>query len=389
MQTDHLTSPSLTFSRFPLFLGLSLILVFGVGACGGAAPTPGLETPTAGGSPALPLTGDREILTVTPTPVPPTRTPAPTSTATITPTPTPTPHPLTITWLRDQSFPGSEVTIEETLEPGPNYNRHIASYRSEGLKIFALLTVPYGERPESGWPVIIFNHGYIPPEQYRTTDRYVAYVDGFARSGYIVFRSDYRGHGFSEGQARGGYGSPDYTVDILNAIETMKNYPEADPERVGMWGHSMGGYITLRSMVASEDIKAGVIWAGVVASYPDLLERWTRRAGSSDAPPSRPRSWRVTLAETFGTPEENPIFWDSISANSYLEDLSGPVQLHHGTGDTHVPIEFSASLNEQIQAAGRLVEYYEYQGDDHNLSNAFSLAMGRSIAFFDQHVKTP
>ena len=142
-------------------------------------------------------------------------------------------------------------------------------------------------------------------------------------------------------------------------------------------------------MVASEDIKAGVIWAGVVASYPDLLERWTRRAGSQDAPPSRPRSWRVTLTETYGTPEENPVFWDSISANSYLEDLSGPLQLHHGTGDTHVPIEFSASLNEQIQAAGGPVEYYEYQGDDHNLSNAFSLAMGRSIAFFDQHVKNP
>ena len=43
-----------------------------------------------------------------------------------------------------------------------------------------------------------------------------------------------------------------------------------------MWGHSMGGYITVRSMVTAGDIKAGVIWAGVVASYPDLMERWRR-----------------------------------------------------------------------------------------------------------------
>ena len=52
-------------------------------------------------------------------------------------------------------------------------------------------------------PVIIFNHGYIPPDVYRTTERYVAYVDLIARSGYIVLRSDYRGHDRSEAEARG------------------------------------------------------------------------------------------------------------------------------------------------------------------------------------------
>jgi hypothetical protein len=39
----------------------------------------------------------------------------------------------------------------------------------------------------------------------------VAYVDALARNGYIVFKSDYRGHGNSEGSAPGGYGSPAYT----------------------------------------------------------------------------------------------------------------------------------------------------------------------------------
>ena len=62
------------------------------------------------------------------------------------------------------------------------------------------------KRPPSGWPVVVFNHGYIPPDQYRTTERYVAYVAAFAHRGYIVFKPDYRGHGFSEGTARGGYG---------------------------------------------------------------------------------------------------------------------------------------------------------------------------------------
>jgi hypothetical protein len=134
---------------------------------------------------------------------PPTETPAPTATSL--PTPTPTLNPLTIQAMRERSYPGSDLHIEQTLTPGANYDRYIASYLSDGLKIYGLLTVPRGDKPATGWPVIIFNHGYIPPTQYRTTERYVDYVDRIARAGYIVFKSDYRGHGNSEGVARGGY----------------------------------------------------------------------------------------------------------------------------------------------------------------------------------------
>ena len=109
--------------------------------------------------------------------------------------------------------------------------------------------MPNGEAPEGGWPAIVFNHGYIPPSVYRTTERYIAYVDQLARSGYIVFRIDYRGHDRSEGNASGAYGDPGYTVDVLNALASIKQFPQANPERIGMWGHSMGGFLTLRAMV--------------------------------------------------------------------------------------------------------------------------------------------
>src|SRR5450759_1223676 len=101
--------------------------------------------------------------------------------------------------MRQKSYPGSAITFEQTLAPGANYNQYIVSYRSDGYKIYALMTIPKGQKPATGWPVIIFNHGYIQPDQYVTTERYVAYVDAIARSGYIVFKSDYRGHGRSEG----------------------------------------------------------------------------------------------------------------------------------------------------------------------------------------------
>ena len=291
--------------------------------------------------------------------------------------------PLSIKYMRQQTYPGSEITIEQTLPAGINYNQYITSYKSDGLKIYALLTVPQGEKPKNGWPVIIFNHGYIPPEQYRTTERYVAYVDALARSGYIVFKSDYRGHGNSEGKADGGYGSNAYTIDVLNALSSMKKYKDADPDKIGMWGHSMGGGITLRSMVVSKDIKVGVIWAGVVGSYPDLINNWRRM---SAVMPSRAFGWRQQLIDKYGTPQQNPDFWNSISANSYLEGISGPLQLHHAKGDAHVPIEFSEKLNEQMKTAGKTVEYYSYDSDDHNISQNFSVAMQRSINFFNEYL---
>jgi dienelactone hydrolase len=297
------------------------------------------------------------------------------------------PHPLTVDYLRGQSYPGSPIVIEQTLAAGSNYNRYLVSYRSEGLKIYAYMTVPFGEKPATGWPVVVFNHGYIPPEIYRPTERYIAYTDAFARAGYILIRPDYRGHADSEGEATGAYGDPGYTIDVLNAISSIAQYPDADPNRLGLWGHSMGGYITARAMVVRDDIKAGVIWAGVVASYPDIITSWTRRNNVPTTIPTQARRWRQVLQEEYGTPEENPQFWASISTNSYVDDLSGPVQLHHGTADADVPVLFSELLYNEIQAVGLPVEYYTYPGDDHNIAANFGTAMQRSVAFMDQHVK--
>ncbi len=296
-------------------------------------------------------------------------------------------HPLSIESMRQQSYPGSEIVIEQTLPSQSNYHQYIASYRSDGLKIFALLTVPKAPKPENGWPVIIFNHGYIPPSQYRTTERYTAYVHAFAKEGYIVFKPDYRGHGNSEGVAEGGYGSPAYTIDVLNAISSIKRYKEANPQKIGMWGHSMGGAITLRSMVISKDVKAGVIWAGVVGSYPDLLNNWRRRNLPQNPPPHWSTSWRQRLINQYGDPAENPQFWNSISATSYLNDISGPIQLHHAKDDSHVPYAFSEKLNNLLQSAGKEVEFYSYDGDDHNLTNSFNTAIRRSMAFFNHYLK--
>lgn len=284
-----------------------------------------------------------------------------------------------------QPIASSLVEVEKIRET--RYQKSIVTYTSDGYTSRALLGIPNGQIPEGGWPVIIFNHGYIPPKEYRTNEKYVAYFDRLVLAGYAVVKSDYRGHGVSEGVAEGGYGSDAYSRDIRNLVATMKLDPRINSERVGMWGHSMGGHITLRNMVVDPSIKAGVIWAGVVASYPDLLNNWRRTSSSPLPSPSYPgRRWRNILQEQYGTPEQNPEFWNSISATSYLSEISGPLELHHGTADTSVPVAFSRTLKEKMNSVNKQVELYEYPGDDHNISQNFGTAMSRTIKFFDEHL---
>lgn len=353
-------------------LALIITLCF-ISACGANPATPAniIATHTE-------TSANTQTLTLTPTAA---------STLAPLPTATPIPHPMSIIALRNGEYPGSEITIVKELERGSNYKRYYVYYLSEGLKIYALLTIPNGEPPAGGFPAIVFNHGYIPPDVYRTTERYLAYVDEIAKAGYVVFRIDYRGHDASEGEATGAYGSPGYQIDVLNAVASIKKLPEVNPEKIGMRGHSMGGYLTLRTMVISKDVKVGVIWAGVVASYPEMLYNWRRTGSFTPSPSSRGIGWRDAWLEQYGAPEQNPAFWDSISATSYLADLSGPLQLHHGTEDEDVPLAFSIRLAEQARGAGQIADLYTYAGDNHNISENFNLAMQRTIDFFDAYLK--
>lgn len=378
-------------------------------------PTP---TPTSGSvlngggvtndEPTLPAAIVATATTPAPSPTartsntPTATTAAPTATAlTATATPTATlwstdPHPLQIEGMRQQSYPGSPITFEQTLEPEPTYNRYIVSYQSDGYGIYALMTVPTGTKPATGWPVIVFNHGYIPPAEYRTTERYVAYVDAIARSGYIVFKPDYRGFGSSEGGnvVGGGYGTPAYTADVLNAVASLKAYQEADPNRIGMWGHSLGGQLTLRAMVVSKDIKAGVIWGGVVAPYPDIIAEWGNLE-PANFPSEGDRlwvedfsNWVQDFSNKYGPSDQNPNFWASISPNTYLADLSGPIELHHSTTDEMVPVEWAETLAQELEVVDQPpYELFTYPGDNHNINANFGVAMQRTVAFFDQYVK--
>jgi fermentation-respiration switch protein FrsA (DUF1100 family) len=152
----------------------------------------------------------------------------------------------------------------------------------------------------------------------------------------------------------------------------------------------MGGTLVLRAMVVSDQIDAGVIWAGVVAPIEDVWEK--RPHWIADDLRGTPEADRTPVPPTggifaHGMFEENAEFWASVDPTFHLEDLSGPLQLHHSKADDSVPVEWSEGLHARLQDVGPSVELYLYEGDNHNLSNSFVTAMARSAQFFDQHVK--
>lgn len=295
---------------------------------------------------------------------------------------------LTIEVLRQLEIEPSDIIIEQALINGDNYARYIASYISEDNKIYGLLTIPFGDVPEGGFKAIVFNHGYIPPTSYVTTERYVAYVDALARSGFVVFKIDMRGHGNSEGEPAGSYFSPAYTIDALTALHSLQRMEIIDPDGIGMWGHSMAGNLVLRAMLIDPDVKAGVIWAGAVYSYDDFA-RYAISDTSFVAPTTETASSvrRREIFETYGRPNTEEPYWRAVSLTNHIDYLENPVQIHHAIDDDVVNIGYSRDLAAVLRNAGKTYELYEYDTGGHNIgSPSFDLAMQRTIAFFLNHL---
>jgi dipeptidyl aminopeptidase/acylaminoacyl peptidase len=297
-------------------------------------------------------------------------------------------HPLMIEAIRSRGYTASPIVLERDVGASAGFSSQVVSYKSDGFKVNALMTIPAGPAPAAGWPVIIVAHGYIPPQQYQTLGGdYQYWIEGLTRAGFVVIKPDYRGHGTTQGTPEGGHWSPYYTYDVLNLIESLKKHPGVDAGHIGLAGHSMGGMVVLRAAVASKDVKATAILAGVVASAPDLYYNW--RNGNWSPPPGMlTTNNREELVKGYGDPKANPEFWHKISAIDYVKDIAGPVQIHHGTADDTVPIAQSASLDAALTKAGRPHEYFVYEGGTHQFNGNSDLALSRLMALFNSTLKS-
>ncbi len=304
---------------------------------------------------------------------------------------TPTPIPfieLTVPFLREKTYE-SKLSELQPISAGSNYNAYLTSYTSDGLKVNGLLTKPEGEVPEGGFPAIVFTHGYLPPASYQTNgEPYSSYVDYLARSGFVVFKIDLRGHGNSEGEAGGGYYGSDYVSDILHAYNALQNSDFVNPSKIGLWGHSMSGNAVLRSMAVRPEIPASVIWAGAVYTYVDMQKY--RINDSSYQPPqnnTERQARRRELFEKHGSPSAASVFWKQVAPTNYLADLKGAISIHHAVDDSVVNIGYSRDLNSLLDQTSIVHELYEYPFGGHNITGtSFSLAMQRTVEFFKENL---
>lgn len=294
---------------------------------------------------------------------------------------------MTIPYLRERTYTSTLGELQK-YQDATNYTAYLTSYTSDGLRINGLLTQPKGEKPAGGWPAIVFVHGYIPPQQYRTTEKYIDYVNTLARNGFVVFKIDLRGHGSSEGDADGGYYSSDYVIDTLNAYAALESADFVDPQRIGLWGHSMAGNILARSFAAKPEIPAVVIWAGAGYTYQDLrdyrINDNSYRPLNSDNPTQRRRQ---ELFSVHGQFDPNNEFWKEVAPSNYLNDLKGAIQLNHAVDDTVVSINYSRNLNNLLNQTIVEHELKEYPSGGHNISgSSFTQAMNNTVKFYKDHL---
>lgn len=294
---------------------------------------------------------------------------------------------MTIPYLRSRNYT-SKLGDLQLYKNESNHQSYLTSYDSDNLRINGLLTIPKGDKPEGGWPAIVFVHGYIAPNTYKTTEKYVDYVNTLARSGFVVFKIDLRGHGDSEGEPGGAYYSEDYVVDTLNARAALATSDLVNPNKIGLWGHSMAGNVTLRALTAQPNIPALVIWAGAGYSYEDLVKYGLN--DNSYRPPAtatnRQRR-RNELRQFYGEFDSGHEFWKQVAPTNYLTEVKGAIQIHHAVDDKVVNVGYSRDLATILDTTNVQHELFEYNSGGHNLSgSSFSTAMARTVEFYKKNL---
>jgi len=329
---------------------------------------------------------------------------ADTPSATVTPRPTATRtteqalYPYTIEGLRNHIFQSGKITVRKTLLETEIFTRYLIEYPSDGLVITGILQVPtIGEPP---YPVIVMNHGFFSRTIYHSGDGTDRAAEFLNRRGYLTVSSDYRTWANAESGESLYYSG--LAIDVINLMNALPSYPQADLKRIGMWGHSMGGGVTLKVMTIDSRIKAAVLYSSVSADFADIIERWgpgclgdvlegeiAYGCNSSDV---LPLTLPADLIASYIDSATDPEMLKAVSPLYHFDFVNVPVRINYGTDDGNVsagtPPEWSKKMYKALIEAGKDAQLFGYEGEKHSFHDDEWFAfMERSAQFFDKYVR--
>lgn len=283
----------------------------------------------------------------------------------------------TVITLRDNT--GRTLT---TLVDNAALNRKLAEYAlpakeffsfqtSDGTTLNGWMMKPADFDESRKYPVIMYQ--YSGPGSQEVLDRFgISWETYMASQGYIIACVDGRG--------TGGRGAAFEKCTYLNLgvreardqVETalyLGLQPYVDKERIGIWGWSFGGYMTLMSMSEGTPVfKAGVAVAAVTDwNYYDTIygERFMR------------------------TPQENADGYRTSSAFTRAENLHGDLLLVHGSADDNVHFQNCAEYAEHLVQLGKQFDMQLYTNRNHSIygGNTRMHLYTRLTNFFNTHLK--
>jgi dipeptidyl-peptidase-4 len=206
---------------------------------------------------------------------------------------------------------------------------------NDGTKLYAMMMKPANFDPARKYPVIVYVYGGPQAQAVRDLwgDVEGLWLDLMVQKGFIVFALDNRGsynrgHSF-ETLVYHHLGKVELE-DQVTGVNYLKSLPYVDGSRIGIWGWSYGGFMTLDALFNAGDVF---------------------KTGIAVAPVSDWRLYDTIYTERYmGKPQDNPEGYKQASPGYDSGKLKGQLMLAHGTGDDNVHFANTAEvLNQMIE----------------------------------------
>lgn len=263
----------------------------------------------------------------------------------------------------------NENKIAELADYHPSPMEFVTVKSRDGVQLNASIIKPPNFNPQKKYPVLVYTYGGPHAQVVRNVWGGANFLwhELMAQKGYIIFSVDNRGsagrgHAF-ETPLHFRMGAQELW-DQRDGVRYLKSLPYVDANRIGIWGWSYGGHMTLHAMFeAGDDFKVGFA-GGPVTDWRYYDSIYTERY--------------------LGLPQKNEKGYQDSSPVKYAAQLKGKLLIAHGTGDDNVHFANTLSVINDLIEAGKYVEVLAFPGRGHGVSDppARRVLMQRVTQFF-------